>query len=564
MIELSQRRRVLTESLAFLAEDLVEFLVPLLERVALLVDEASSESERGDEPNGFEGLAARGPLDRLLLSEWLLASEEPDEFVRRFASSELSYLQVDRERPASTARIEVLVDSGPLCMGASRLAFLIVMTVLAQRATELGVPFALGVLGDEPGTYREGELSDLFAGWLKSRRSFLADVEHIEEWLDSGEVDAKRWLLTSQIPNSPLRQSRVVRAEASTWTEHGVSNISIWVDKRSATLPIVDPTSAVRLLRGFGLRKQAVAARDDLHAGAFSLPRFWTRSTRLLLRTTNPDVLLSLQVDATGGVNRGARRHQFSGPVIAAGVIGDRIVGAVIIGDELRIQTLGKSLGRSHHVAVSLSSLPFDPFGELETELQPLLFQSDFFLRARDKWFTIANHDITESNAITVVGSNVNDQPRVAFGIGQTLYVDGRRIDLDESVPTMNDIRLGSLRSTVAVKCVGGWKIVTDTASNVVPVEPDDTMIGVVDLMDGPVLVTLSAAGHVLRLRSHYKVKTLTAFSGWIGDYSLHPTLPLLAVSRGGASGDGVQGDIEVLHLGTEKIVATIRQSDDS
>src|SRR5262249_28943075 len=46
------------------------------------------------EPDGFSGIARRGGVERLLLSEWLLAEEAPDEFVRRAAMSELSYLEI--------------------------------------------------------------------------------------------------------------------------------------------------------------------------------------------------------------------------------------------------------------------------------------------------------------------------------------------------------------------------------------------------------------------------------------------------------------------------------------
>ena len=45
----------------------------------------------GGEIDGYAGLARRGDFERLLLSEWLLADEMPDEFIRRATSNELAF-----------------------------------------------------------------------------------------------------------------------------------------------------------------------------------------------------------------------------------------------------------------------------------------------------------------------------------------------------------------------------------------------------------------------------------------------------------------------------------------
>jgi hypothetical protein len=549
----SQRRQELTQALSFLADDLVEWMVPLLERIALLVDDASHEHNAGDEPNGFTGLVRRGPLDRLLLSEWLLATEEPDEFIRRFAMSELSYLELDNERPASTARIEVIVDSGPLAVGAPRLAFLLVMTVLSQRAEALGVPFAVGVMGDEPGTFNEGSMSDVFASWLHSRRSFLASDDHIAEWVQAGEPNAKRWLLGGHTRERTFPGVRVVRAEASGWNDAGVSHVAVWVDQRKVVLPLVDSTAAVRLLRGYGLRKQPLTTRSDVVDVPVKSPRFWTRDTRLLMRTEHTDVLASLRVDMTGAKRNGLRRHQFGGPVVAASVIGDRVVGAVVVDDELRIETIGKPLGRASRVAVPLSELSFDPWQISQQTLEPLLFQSAFFLRAEDIWYRLESAQVDKQSVITIGASNVNDQPRLAYKIGSGLYLDGGTTFLDEPVSS-RDILLGPRRGSFAVQQNAAWTLIQGTTRTAVITEPDDTVVGVVEQVDGPALVTLSSGGHILRLRSPYRVKTLTAMSGSIVDFSLHPTHPLLALQR-------VDGLIEVMHLLSEKVVAQVTQS---
>ena len=46
------------------------------------------------EPDGYRGIAWRGPVGRLLLSELAMADELPDEFVRRVAQGEAAYYDI--------------------------------------------------------------------------------------------------------------------------------------------------------------------------------------------------------------------------------------------------------------------------------------------------------------------------------------------------------------------------------------------------------------------------------------------------------------------------------------
>ena len=98
------------------------------------------------EPDGFDGLTRRGPLDRLLLSEWALAEAAPLEFLRRATQAEQSFLQLRRLDPASSRRCVVLLDAPPSQHGEARLMHLVALVVLAARARRGGLAMSWGLL----------------------------------------------------------------------------------------------------------------------------------------------------------------------------------------------------------------------------------------------------------------------------------------------------------------------------------------------------------------------------------------------------------------------------------
>src|SRR4051794_12554022 len=134
-------------SLEALAPDLVGGFSPLVQRLALAIGAYPAQSRRGDgEPDGYDGLARRGLYDRLLATEWLLASELPEEFLRRATSGEHAFLQLAHQVPSGGRRSLALFDAGPAQLGTPRIAHLAALIVLAHRAERAGVAFAWGIL----------------------------------------------------------------------------------------------------------------------------------------------------------------------------------------------------------------------------------------------------------------------------------------------------------------------------------------------------------------------------------------------------------------------------------
>ena len=111
------------------------------------------------EPDGYDGLLRRGPYERLLLSEWLLATEAPEEFVRRAATRELAFHRMAHREPADARASVALFDAGPSQLGVPRLVHVAALVLLAQRAAKAKARFGWAVLQRPPGAPDGGGLT---------------------------------------------------------------------------------------------------------------------------------------------------------------------------------------------------------------------------------------------------------------------------------------------------------------------------------------------------------------------------------------------------------------------
>ena len=121
--------------LGWFTPDLAAELGQLVGRLHPLLGRFRNGSLHGDpEPDGLDDLRQRGSYERLLNSEWLLAGDLPDEFLRRAASGEHLFL-APRPRASQVDRfIVALFDAGPWQLGAPRLAQMAMWILLARRA----------------------------------------------------------------------------------------------------------------------------------------------------------------------------------------------------------------------------------------------------------------------------------------------------------------------------------------------------------------------------------------------------------------------------------------------
>lgn len=126
------------------------------------------------EPTGLDGLRRRGPYERLLLSEWVLADELPDEFLRRAAAGEHLFHELSRVVPRRGRRCLVLLDTGPAQLGGPRLVQLALLVVFARRAERAGATLAWASLQD--GTWWGPGALRTFPALRRARSAGGADV----------------------------------------------------------------------------------------------------------------------------------------------------------------------------------------------------------------------------------------------------------------------------------------------------------------------------------------------------------------------------------------------------
>ena len=158
-------------------------LGPMIQRVSMLIGSPQPRlNEKEGEPDGFDGLNRRGTYERLLLSEWMLADELEDEFMRRAVMGEHLFLNRAHSSPVGTRSSLALFDAGPSQLGSPRIAHIAALIVLANRADSAGSSFSWGVLQQpETPAYREVNAGNIMT-LLAARSHCEVSDNHITAW----------------------------------------------------------------------------------------------------------------------------------------------------------------------------------------------------------------------------------------------------------------------------------------------------------------------------------------------------------------------------------------------
>ena len=180
-------------------EEVSVALGPIIQRVSMLIGSPQPRTdEKEGEPDGFDGLNRRGTYERLLLSEWMLADELEDEFMRRAVMGEHLFLNRAHSSPVGTRASLALFDAGPSQIGSPRIAHIAALIVLANRADSAGSTFSWGVLQQfAAAIYRDVNASNIMS--LLEARSHCevsdTDITVWEEQLASWSGLDDVWLI---------------------------------------------------------------------------------------------------------------------------------------------------------------------------------------------------------------------------------------------------------------------------------------------------------------------------------------------------------------------------------
>lgn len=333
--------------LRLLTRDLALSLGDLVPRIAAALGSLRGTALRGrGDPDGYDGIANRGPIARLLATEWLLAEEIPDEFLRRAAMAEQSFLALARREQRGERTIAALFDTGPSQLGAPRIVQLALLIVLAERARAAGAVLQWGVLQEE---------GDPFVGLdPASVRAFLTARTPREP----SEADVTRW----RARLAPHEEAWVVGGTllAPLWqkAEHVILDDDVDPEARSVRLrrpsggrsvdmrlELPPEQASVRLLRDPFTEPPVTARAPDRFAGARMV--FSSDGRRLLVRLRS-GLLLAYPVPNSPRATPGTARRFAPQPghiVVATDWGRGRWHVVSQAGRQIRISTLGKRGG---------------------------------------------------------------------------------------------------------------------------------------------------------------------------------------------------------------------------
>lgn len=188
-----------------LPNDLLTVIGPWLGRIRTAMGKLSGRVPDGDaEPDGVAALSRHGDYERLLMSEWLLADEAPDEFLRRAVDREHLFTAIERKSPVAARAALVLFDSGPTQLGAPRLAHLAILLAASRRARESGARLFWGVLQKPTqGVFEFTGAGDIVR-LIQQRTATSPSVGDLETWrAHRGDDYDEAWVVAST-DNAPL------------------------------------------------------------------------------------------------------------------------------------------------------------------------------------------------------------------------------------------------------------------------------------------------------------------------------------------------------------------------
>ncbi|RQP22489.1 hypothetical protein [Piscinibacter terrae] len=228
------------------------------------------------EPDGVDDLRRRGSYERLLSSEWLLASELPDEFLRRAAGGEHLFLAPRPRAHQADSLIVALFDCGPMQLGAPRLAHLALWILLSRRAVEAGGVMRWGSL-QQPGQWHEAASAADLKRLLNARTFASVRPEHWDEWMRWLDQHAngigERWLVahdTEAIQRATPPPSHAVQLRRSLDGESLELKLSAGAMARGLHLPLPSPRRTPELLKG-RFEKEVPPDVRSLRSERFSL-----------------------------------------------------------------------------------------------------------------------------------------------------------------------------------------------------------------------------------------------------------------------------------------------------
>lgn len=548
-------------------------LGPLLHRLDELVGRQASARATAGVPDGIDGITGHGHPERLLISQWLLAHEVPLEFTRRAAQGELLYLAPARQHDSERGQSVLLVDCGPRLQGAPRLVQLALAIVLHRRARSAERGFRLGILTDEPGTWLDGDLAAQLGRWLRSRTPSSCRPEQVRDWLDQLDRPQDAWVVTTesalhQVEPPTGARPRFVTVRETGWTASGPSHLVVSVAGEHLHLPLPEARLAIQVLRGHGWRRSA-AARVVIPAPGLRRPTLHGFAPVVLARGLDSHEIVKQPLPLDDATAPRSWRHRFAGHVVAASVIGRRLVALVVRDGLLTATVVGKHLAAVHRIAVPIHELGLDE-PELahatDAAAAPVFFRGGSLLvPLAGTWWELTPDEAPQArpDVATLLTTSVVDHPILATVHGGHLTLDSVTVTTPASPVRDQGAAPAVVMGGEAIAWRAGeqeWRLVdlTGTPSALtgrppldqgpIPVPDGAQVLGIARIDDTPRLIVLSPGELLVRSATAQGTTTHVRWSGGTAPPAVHSRFPLIAVPRR-------DGAVEVGNLQTGRVL---------
>lgn len=294
--ELPQELRPWRETLQLFPPDLALGVGQAVRQVSRFLGpmRLPAKEDRGD-PDGYRGITTRGRFERLLLSEWALALEIPEEFLRRAAMHEQLFTALAYRETGGIRRQLVLFDGGPMSLGRPRVAQLALLIALLERARAKQVRFSWGLMNDARRTQIAELTTSSVRRLLEGRSSRLASREDGEEWLRTTfapEQADDLWLvgprgIGEQFPTSVRTVLELSEGDEPQGDQGATLELKLLRPgqaERSMRLELPPDPQSIRLLRDpFQTRAAAPQSLGSLRLSLEAPPRFVDGGRRILV-----------------------------------------------------------------------------------------------------------------------------------------------------------------------------------------------------------------------------------------------------------------------------------------
>jgi hypothetical protein len=310
--------------LTLFAPDLTPALGELLLRLQPLVGNLSIATPvRGMEPAGIGDIVRRGSYERLLMSEWVYADVEPDEFIRRAAGGELLFTGPEPSLRQQSLRSVVLFDGGPAQLGSPRLAQLALFILLARRAEQAGAQFSWG-LWQQPGILHDDAGLAGLRKLIKSRTLQAPPDDAQQQWqalFDAGQSDC--WLVGANVAKVPVPAGNQVTIRQALSGRHLQVSLRQRRNHCTLQLPLPDMPTAVRLLREpfVSMVPAGVLHHRDSRPSQTQAPRFSSGGNWVCIAQTGGGAIVyQISQAQSKACKHRAQAAPARGSILAAGV----------------------------------------------------------------------------------------------------------------------------------------------------------------------------------------------------------------------------------------------------